>query len=786
MKKYAGLAMIMMLLLFSMVPAFAQQVTAVGQDYQDVAFSNEFNGFCIDNSLKGAVSGDSYNVAQSTSAAKNNGDGSDISQKLKLLFTQCFEDIFISDGNGGYVLDSTKANTVLGAVYHYSDNTYVWGAQLELTQKVDSYTGAPIPDKGYQLTLANGDVVTFEFMVLEPVGEGKQSFFCYKVSADKQTAPDYSVSITTDGNGTVTAHPASAPAGESVTLTIVPQSGFELETLKVNGAEVSSYVNGNQYTFTMPAENVSVTVGFKPTHTCGNATFVSGQDATCTVDGWEVYYECSCGKLYADKSCQTEITDLNAWKNGAGKKEADHSYGELIPEVRPSHKKDELKPGVAAHYQCGACQKYFTVEKVETTLEGLTGAVPQHSYGGWITSDEEHWKECECGLVDQKGVHVYDDTKDEYCNICNYKRTIVPETYVITFNANGGSGAMSPQTFAESVVQNLTVNAFVREDHSFTGWNTRADGTGTSYTDGQNVTIGEDITLYAQWEKNAPVVYNVIVTDDGNGSGSAAPSSGVTGTAVSLSAMPNTGYRFKEWQVVSGGVTVENNQFTIGTADVEVKAIFEKIPTYTVTFNPNGGKGSMLPQTFTEETAQKLSVNTFAREGFTFDGWNTAADGSGKVFADGELVTVAGNVELYAQWKKVPAAHAFRIDQQPQDQYVPEGYTGKFTVKTTGEGLRYQWLMNRNDGRGWVEIAGANEVVYETTETTAIHDGFQYVCRISDRHGRTLYSEVAVLHVYAMPALPQTGDEASPLLWTMLILLSGVGFVLLRKKTSVR
>ena len=69
--------------------------------------------------------------------------------------------------------------------------------------------------------------------------------------------------------------------------------------------------------------------------------------------------------------------------------------------------------------------------------------------------------------------------------------------------------------------------------------------------------------------------YSVTVSNDGNGTGSANPASGVTGTEVTLSAVPNDGYLFKGWEVVSGGVTIANNQFTIGSSHVEVKAIFE-------------------------------------------------------------------------------------------------------------------------------------------------------------------------------------------------------------------
>lgn len=70
--------------------------------------------------------------------------------------------------------------------------------------------------------------------------------------------------------------------------------------------------------------------------------------------------------------------------------------------------------------------------------------------------------------------------------------------------------------------------------------------------------------------------YTVTVTTDGNGTASADPSTAAAGTKITLNAAPNTGYHFKEWQVVSGGVTIENDKFTMPDGNVEVKAIFEK------------------------------------------------------------------------------------------------------------------------------------------------------------------------------------------------------------------
>ena len=71
-------------------------------------------------------------------------------------------------------------------------------------------------------------------------------------------------------------------------------------------------------------------------------------------------------------------------------------------------------------------------------------------------------------------------------------------------------------------------------------------------------------------------VYNVIVENDGNGSASAAPASATMGEKITLTLTPNSGYRFKEWQIVSGNVTISDDTFTMPAGNVTVKALFER------------------------------------------------------------------------------------------------------------------------------------------------------------------------------------------------------------------
>ncbi len=100
--------------------------------------------------------------------------------------------------------------------------------------------------------------------------------------------------------------------------------------------------------------------------------------------------------------------------------------------------------------------------------------------------------------------------------------------------------------------------------------------------------------------------------------------------------------------------------YKLANKDITIKAIYTE-KTYTVIFNANGGEGTMANQILTYDKAAALRACTFTREGYTFLGWNTAADGTGVFYADQQVVknmTIVDGVNLYAQWQVVaPTVH---------------------------------------------------------------------------------------------------------------------------------
>jgi uncharacterized repeat protein (TIGR02543 family) len=203
-------------------------------------------------------------------------------------------------------------------------------------------------------------------------------------------------------------------------------------------------------------------------------------------------------------------------------------------------------------------------------------------------------------------------------------------TYTVQFKANGGSGSMSDQLFTYGTAQDLTANAFNRVGYTFVGWNTQADGNGTSYKDKESVnnlttTNGGTVNLWAQWTVNT---YTVTLN---NQSATTAGTASVTATynaAMPTITVPTkTGYTFGGYftEANGGGTQYYNADGTSAknwnlTAATTLYAKWS-LDTYTITYNLAGGSvATPNPETYTIESGDITLVNP-TRTGYTFAGW---------------------------------------------------------------------------------------------------------------------------------------------------------------------
>ena len=104
--------------------------------------------------------------------------------------------------------------------------------------------------------------------------------------------------------------------------------------------------------------------------------------------------------------------------------------------------------------------------------------------------------------------------------------------------------------------------------------------------------------------------------------------------------------------IISGGVRSSKGDWTGATVTASATVTIPALVPATITFNANGGSGTVPSAISTYVgVANTIPSNSLTRTGYTFNGWNTASDGSGTAYATGSTITPTGNVTLYAQWK---------------------------------------------------------------------------------------------------------------------------------------
>ena len=475
---------------------------------------------------------------------------------------------------------------------------------------------------------------------------------------DAPPAPvEYTVTVTNDGNGIGTATPSTAAAGTTITLTATPNEGYHLKEWEV----MSGGVTIKDDKFLMPNGNVEVKAIFekdappaptdpaKPSISVIGTYTYNGSEHIATVNGYDPATMDITGNTGTDAGDYTvSVTSKTgkwvdgstdavtaAWSIGKATREAPDGLIGVAPTTEGGS--DGKITGVDATME-------YRVES-ETIYTACTGIeienLPAGNYFVRYAEDNNHFAGTDAEVTVGEGTPLADCT--------------------ITFNAGGGSGSMDSVTVKTGANYILPACGFTAPtDQEFKAWEIG----GTEYKVGDSYTVNGDIEIKALWKNRVitPTTYTVTVSNDGNGTGTAAPSTAAAGTTITLTAMPNEGYHFKEWEVISGGVTIKDDKFLMPNGNVEVKAIFEEdapAPTeYTITYDLAGGTAEGNPDTYTIET-RTFTLKNPTKSGYTFTGWSgTGLDGENNM-----TVTIptgsTGNRTYTAHWRYNGSGHSY-------------------------------------------------------------------------------------------------------------------------------
>ena len=227
-----------------------------------------------------------------------------------------------------------------------------------------------------------------------------------------------------------------------------------------------------------------------------------------------------------------------------------------------------------------------------------------------------------------------------------------PSSFVnVTYCPNAGDNQENITEKAFFGVCTIISNPFSRSGCTFTGWNTKADGSGTTYKPQQDVVVENGLILYAQWKEVVDVTYKKGYFD----SDESFTDTVDKGSSYKVKDNPFTrsGYTFTGWttQANGSGTTYKPGQVTTVNANMTLYA--QWIEMLHVTYNNT----VVLHEFFGDIVAKgssytvKENMCTPALRGYTFDRWNTKPDGTGYSYEPGQVVTVNSYLTLYTQWK---------------------------------------------------------------------------------------------------------------------------------------
>ena len=224
----------------------------------------------------------------------------------------------------------------------------------------------------------------------------------------------------------------------------------------------------------------------------------------------------------------------------------------------------------------------------------------------------------------------------------------IPNTYTVTYNANGGIGSMSNQSISYDTSTTLTANEFSKTGYTFKGWNTKADGSGTAYADKasvKNLTVTNNATviLYAQWTINSYT--NTIdhwAWGFKNGEGNNEYSNEINKNRAFKLCQTSFTSKYNQTTILDNNLAVKiQNGFKLSFIWTNLNGIGTKFNLpysykqeansrnfqytyhpidYNITYNLNSGKNDKNnPSSY--NVLYGVSINNPTKEGYTFDGW---------------------------------------------------------------------------------------------------------------------------------------------------------------------
>ena len=283
------------------------------------------------------------------------------------------------------------------------------------------------------------------------------------------------------------------------------------------------------------------------------------------------------------------------------------------------------------------------------------------------------------------------------------------DTFTLTYHANGGSGTVEGGEYTEGEQVHIATNGFTYEGKVFSNWNTKADGTGTTYNPGQLLVITENLDLYAIWQEEAAIYYTLTYHANG-GSGTVEGGEYTEGEQVHIATNGFTyeGKVFSNWNTKADGTgtTYNPGQLLVITENLDLYAIWQEEAAiyYTLTYHANGATGTMSNATYPQGTLVNILESAFSHN-LSFVEWNTKEDGSGQSYKPGDQISLESDLNLYAIWEMEYCTVTF--DYQGfgvnLSVTVPKNTLVEEPIAPLADGYTFEgWYTQKEGGEKWI------------------------------------------------------------------------------------
>ncbi len=483
---------------------------------------------------------------------------------------------------------------------------------------------------------------------------------------------------------------SNAPTTYTVSYNANGGSGAPASQTKTHGVTLT-------LSSTKPTRSGYTFLGWSTSSSATSASYSAGgsysTNASCTMYAvWSCSHS-STSQHYVT-GCDWERTCNNCGVvTATGTTHGPYSYSDWVYYSTSQHRRTKsCDYGDYSTYEYGSHSKTTEYEQYSST---------QHKYYSYCST-------C-ASMIGSASYEAHDFTSTtsggktvSVCNDCGYTKESV-QTYTVSYNANGGSGAPSSQTKTHGVTLTLSSVTPTRTGYTFMGWGTTSSSTSASYSAGGSYTNNASITLYAIWNcPHSSATQNYVTGCDWqrvcNTCGTIL-STGTTHGPYTYTAWEyystsqhvrykNCSYGdYSEEQYQGHALTTKFEQYTasqhkyyshcsecdsmVGNANTEAHSFtstesngniiytcsecgysYSVKKTYTVSYNAKGGINPPSRQTKIHGETLTLSSSIPTRDGYDFKGWSASSSATSATYSAGGSYTSNESITLYAVWQK--------------------------------------------------------------------------------------------------------------------------------------